>query len=91
MKAVVDTNIWISALINKYGYPAKLLNAYINGSFKLVISEPILAELADVLARPRIAKKYKITKDEIDELIMLLKFKAQIVQVSNNINFTKGV
>ena len=54
VKAVVDTNIWVSALINPFGHPAKLRKHFEDGDFIAVISEPILNEIADVLIRPRI-------------------------------------
>lgn len=52
IRAVIDTNIWVSALLNPSGYPAKLRKAFEEGRFEVVISEPILKEIADVLSRP---------------------------------------
>jgi len=42
VKAVIDTNIWVSALINPFGFPAKLRNAFERGLFQPVISEPMI-------------------------------------------------
>ena len=58
LKAVIDTNIWVSALINPFGYPAKLRIHYENEDFTAVVSEAILEEIADVLSRPKIKDKY---------------------------------
>ena len=33
IKAVIDTNIWVSALLNPCGYPAQLRKAFEIGSF----------------------------------------------------------
>ncbi len=54
MRAVIDTNVWVSALLNPSGHPAQLLDAFRKNSFTLVISRPLLEELARVLTRPRL-------------------------------------
>ena len=65
IKVVIDTNIWVSALINPFGYPARIRKAFEKGIFQVVVSEPILEELADVLNRPRIREKYDVTSQGI--------------------------
>lgn len=65
VRAVVDTNVWVSALINPSGAPAEVLTAYRAGAFTLVTSEEMLAEVGEVLARPRIARKYGIEAADI--------------------------
>jgi predicted nucleic acid-binding protein len=52
IRAVIDTNIWISALLNPFGYPARIRKSFEKGVFQVVVSEPILEELADVINRP---------------------------------------
>lgn len=65
VRAVIDTNIWVSSLLNPFGFPAKLRKSFEDGVFLAVISEPMLAELADVLSRPRIKGKYGISDADI--------------------------
>ena len=60
IKAVIDTNIWVSSLLNPFGFPAKLRKSFEEGMFHVAISEPMLEELSDVLNRPRIKDKYGI-------------------------------
>lgn len=86
VKAVIDTNIWISALINPFGYPASLRRHFEDGDFIAVISEPILNEIADVLSRPRIRDKYDIAPEDIQELLVLVEEKAEHVIVSGKID-----
>ncbi|OGW17439.1 MAG: putative toxin-antitoxin system toxin component, PIN family [Nitrospinae bacterium RIFCSPLOWO2_12_FULL_45_22] len=57
VKAVIDTNIWVSSLLNPFGFPARLRKSFEQGDFHVVISEPMLQELAEVLTRPRIIIK----------------------------------
>jgi len=89
IKAVIDTNIWISALINPFGYPAKLRKHFENGDFAAVISEPILDEIVDVLSRPKIKDKYEITPEDIRELLTLIEERAEYVLISGDINICR--
>lgn len=81
MRVVVDTNVWVSALLNRSGPPALVLAALKARRFTLLASELLLAELAEVLTRPRIVRKYGITPDDVDELVTLLRHRAEVVPV----------
>lgn len=89
VKAVIDTNIWISALINPFGYPARLRKHFENEDFTAVVSEAILEEIADVLSRPRIKDKYGITEADVKELLTLIDERAEHVLISGNINICR--
>ena len=52
-RAVLDPNVLVSALISPTGSSARLLIELRAGSFELVTSEQLLAELGDVLHRDR--------------------------------------
>lgn len=81
MRAVIDTNVWVSALLNPAGPPAQLLAALRAGSFDLLVSEPLLAELAGVLERPRLARRFGVTPATVDALLALLRERAELVPV----------
>lgn len=51
MKAVLDTNIFISALVLPSGQAQKAVLAAVEGRFDLAISKPIIHEVIEVLAR----------------------------------------
>ncbi len=51
IKAVLDTNLFVSALIG--GQVKPVLEAWKARKFELVVSEELLAELLDVLHRPK--------------------------------------
>ena len=72
VKAVVDTNIWVSALINPHGLPASLRQAFDKGLFTAVISAPLLDELRNVLSRPKIKEKCAIADEDILSLLLLI-------------------
>ncbi len=56
MRIVLDTNILIGALITKGTPPDRLYQAWLRGEVQLVTSTVQLAEVTDVLARPRLQK-----------------------------------
>ncbi len=85
IRAVLDTNIWVSAILNPAGFPAQVLNCFRKGDFLAVISEPIIAEIADVLSRPRIKDKYGITEADILELLILIEERCEHVLLSGDI------
>lgn len=56
MRVVIDPNVWISALINPYGPPARVVELVMTGAVVTVVTEPLLDELTDVLARPKLRR-----------------------------------
>jgi putative PIN family toxin of toxin-antitoxin system len=57
-KAVLDTNVWVSALLWG-GKPASVIKAAEEGKVAIYASEEIIAEISQVLAYPKIAKVYQ--------------------------------
>lgn len=76
LRVVVDTNVWVSALLNPHGFPARVLDAFKADQFEPVLSEALLEELLDVLSRPRLVKKYHLAAREVAEFAALLEAKA---------------
>ena len=56
MRVVLDTNILIGALITKGTPPDRLYQAWLRGEIELVTSTVQIAEMADVLVRPRLQR-----------------------------------
>ena len=52
-RIVLDTNVLVSAFLNPNGTPAQLLTLVLASELKLLFDERIMAEYAEVLARPR--------------------------------------
>ncbi len=70
--AVVDTNILVRAVIKPSGIVGPILHRLRNKEYLLAYSEPLLSEFVDVINRPRIRDKYKITQEDIGTVIALL-------------------
>ena len=56
MRAVLDVNVLVSAMLSPRGSPAKLLIAWQAGEFDLVVSPAVLAELARALTYPKLVR-----------------------------------
>ena len=89
ISGVIDTNIWLSSLLNPFGFPARVRKSFEEGVFNLVISELMLEELADVLNRPRIKSKYGISENDIKELLILIEERSEPVLLSGDINICR--
>jgi len=71
LRAVLDPNVLISALLAPTGVPAALLRRWLDGDFELVVSEQLLAELRRALTYPKL--RSHISGDEAEAFIELLK------------------
>jgi len=46
---LIDTNVWVSAFINRKGYPARVKEKFLKQEFEVIISTSLLKELSYVL------------------------------------------
>jgi hypothetical protein len=69
IRAVLDVNVLISALISRSGAPARILEAWQAERFLVVTSEPILAEFQRVLAQPQLRNRYGLTPSRVQRLL----------------------
>ena len=86
MRVVLDTNILIGALITKGTPPDRLYRAWLRGEIKLVTSTAQMAELADVLARPRLQKF--LDADEVAAIIENIGARALILDATMGVNLS---
>ena len=69
MKIVLDTNVVVSGLLQARGNPAQVLALVLSGAIQICHYERILAEYAEVLARPRFKfdpKRVREVQNKID-------------------------
>ena len=95
MRAVVDTNILVRALIMPQGTVGPVLlrlrrtcahstcpvqvGQALRGEYTLLYAQPLLEELIDVLNRPRIRHKYSLTEDDIQTVVSLILLRGEAV------------
>jgi putative PIN family toxin of toxin-antitoxin system len=89
VRVTVDNSVWISAAINPNGHPARIKDALAAGHFDLVVSEPMLAELAKVLARRRIARRTGLTPEEQEEFLNSLRDLADVVTLTGEVRLCR--
>ncbi len=71
MRAVLDPNILIAALLSRSGTPAQIVSRWLAGAFELVVSKALLAELERALAYPKL--RAHVAAGEAAELVSLLR------------------
>ena len=79
MRAVVDTGIFVSALIRRQGTIGAVLYALRDGRFTVIYSTDILVEIIDVLGRNKFRVKYHVEPDNITALINLIRLRGELV------------
>lgn len=87
MRAVLDTNVLVSALIVKVGKPAQIIRQV--GEFELLTSEEILAETERVLHYKHIHRRYHLTEEDIQGFVAHLRAVAKMVQVQSKVEVIK--
>jgi putative PIN family toxin of toxin-antitoxin system len=78
IRAVIDTNVVVSALISPSGNEALLLLAIKQGLVQPCFSPALLKEYSEVLARP----KFSFSQLEIGALVDLLRMKGDLVRAA---------
>ena len=71
MRAVLDPNVLIAALVSPRGTPANIVQRWLLGGFELVVSPQLLAELERAVAYPKL--RTRVDSSEAAELIDLLR------------------
>jgi putative PIN family toxin of toxin-antitoxin system len=83
LRAVLDPGVLISAAISPRGAPALLLSEWLEGSYELVVSPSLLAELRQVLLRPKF-RSY-ISLEDVDRYMEVLERLALLVRDPANL------
>lgn len=86
IKVVIDTNLFVSALLGG-GKPAQLIKAWRAQEFSLVVSEQLLAELFDVLRRPKLSRYFR--QEDMIALGELILERAKIVNPENQLSLCR--
>ena len=77
MRAVLDVNVIISALLAPTGSPARVVRSWLDGAFELIASDALLAELDRALSYPKVRKR--VDAAEAQELVDLLRRSAEMI------------
>ena len=75
-RVVLDTNVFVSGTILPVGTANKILETWRQNAFELLTSRAQVAELIDVLERPKFAQRYNVGVAEIAALIRRIEVSA---------------
>lgn len=73
LRVVIDTNIFVSALLSRNGVPAQVLKAWRENRFIMLTSPAIITEVAETLAGFIYHASYRVSQTDVDEVVTLLK------------------
>jgi len=85
-RVVIDTNIFVSALLSKKGAPAKVMDAWCERKFLVITCEAAILETQRVLNELSATGKYAITNDQIESILHLLRTDAIQVPGKTNVS-----
>lgn len=71
LRAVVDTNVWVSGIAFPDGAPGRVLQALRNGAFEAVASWGLAEEVVEVMRRPRM-RALGIDEADVRGVLVLL-------------------
>lgn len=71
LRAVIDTNLFVSGLFARNSVSAQLQDLWINQDFELVTSIEIIKEISRALNYPRIKARFKPIEDNIRRFFKL--------------------
>ena len=75
LRVVLDANVFVSAHINPASTPGQIIESFLrDGSFELVLSEPIIDEVLKALAYPKVQKAARSKTDPalwFEDLVVL--------------------
>jgi putative PIN family toxin of toxin-antitoxin system len=77
IKIVVDTSVFISALISSKGSSRELIRRCLNGEYEPLMGNALFSEYESVIHREEIIAKCPLTSEEISALLASLMSRSQ--------------
>ena len=87
--ALLDSNVWVSAFPKPSGPPGQVVDAWRRDQFTVVTSLSQLAEIADVLVRPRLLRRYKYPRLDAEIYVRLIAARANVAQTSGTLKICR--
>ena len=75
-RAVLDTNVWISAFLNPAGPPAQIVDAFFQGRIVPVIAPPLLDEIEEIFHRLRTRRRRPLDEQALVVVLTALRERA---------------
>jgi putative PIN family toxin of toxin-antitoxin system len=78
VRAVLDANVVVSALLSRVGAPARLLELWLEGEFELVVCKILLDEVRRTLGQQNISRR--VPPDDALRFVRLLQELGEVVE-----------
>src|SRR3972149_4270894 len=85
MRAVIDSNIVIRALVKPQGTVGPVLHRLRQGDYLAISSVPLLDELLAKLRLPRLRDKYHLGDEAAADLVALLALRGELVKPERDV------
>lgn len=79
IRAVIDTNILIRAVIKPGGSVGPIITRLRAGDYVLIYSHSLLDELAETLVLPRIRQRYRLDPADIETFLLYIAGRGEVV------------
>ena len=89
MRAVIDTNVIVSGVLRSSGPPARALATNDADNVVWITSEPLMAELQRVLARPHIRRRLQWDDARIALFATVLRRRSVIVEPTHRLDVSR--
>ncbi|MDE0217645.1 MAG: putative toxin-antitoxin system toxin component, PIN family [Spirochaetaceae bacterium] len=80
---MLDTNVLLSGLMTPTGVPGRIVAAWIDAEFELVMSLDQVSEVARVLAYPKIRDRLCWDQERIESFIKQLHVRAEVIDLGS--------
>jgi len=81
VKLVLDTNVLVSGLLYPSGPPSRLVTAWRNDAFDLVVSDFLIDEL--VRTASRLASRLRQSQAAVDDFLDIVRLRGQLLPLSD--------
>lgn len=89
VRAVIDTNVIVSALIRPQGTAGVLWRRLGEGAFTAVFSPELIDEIAAVLGHPKIRAKYRTIPKDLEDIAALFALRGDLVTCEERIRICR--
>jgi len=79
VRVVLDSNVWVSALITPRGNSSRIVSAVLTGRIEGVISPPLLAEIGRALSKKWFQKHFGIRTEEARDYLALIRLRLPLL------------
>ena len=83
--ALLDTNVWVSAFLKPTGPPGRVVSRWLQAEFETITSLPQLTEIAEVLRRPRLTRRFGCLQEEAEAFLRLIVARATVAPTSGDL------